>query len=114
MPLGHGRAKDGLLARLARHHPALAFAAITIAVPIAEEIVWRHLPLRSLRWRHKPFAVSLAFAATHAGKEALPVPQFMSGLNYWELHQVDGFWAAVVAHSTRNALGAAKYVCEKR
>ena len=48
------------------------------------------------------------FAAGHAGKDAVPVPQFVGGLNYWRLMRGRGYNHAVTAHVTQNALTFAK------
>jgi hypothetical protein len=124
LPLGHGR-KDSISKRkLIERHPYLATAAATIWAPASEEMVFREAPARvldrkgfdseSLTSKRTKLAVAAIFAAAHGGPDAVPLPQFVGGLNYGRIHEKRGLKAAVLAHSLNNTLAAAQYLAGQR
>lgn len=113
MSLRHGRAEDPRFKRFVCNHPILTMIHGSFLAPIAEEAVYRRLPSylldkngRSGLQTSAAIGISLVFAAGHCGPYGIPVPQFLGGLNYWEIQRVDGYRYAVIAHSVRNTLGA--------
>lgn len=91
--------------------PMAAIAIGMILSPHIEEYVCREQPSRYLDNTNHPgmqrgvgTLVSAAFAAGHAGREAIPLPQFVGGLNYWRLQRSRGFKHAVMAHALHNGL----------
>jgi membrane protease YdiL (CAAX protease family) len=112
--LRHGRGEDPRFKYFARQHPAFTVFHGSVISPIVEEAIFRYVPSCFLDRRGqyglelpKGALISLIFAASHSGPFGIPVPQFISGLNYWEIQRIGGFKYAVIAHSTRNTLGAA-------
>ena len=94
--------------------PVVAASSALVAAPLAEEFLLRKTPSDILdahgqqgMQRGKGVLIALAFASGHAGKEALPVPQFIGGLNYWRVMRARGYRSAVTAHATHNALSLA-------
>lgn len=94
--------------------PAAAVAAGLAIAPLAEEIAFRKTPSDVLNKRghtglqaRKGYAMATLFAAGHAGKDAIPMQQFVSGLNYWRLQRTRGARHAVLAHATNNTLSLA-------
>jgi|GEM_PF-4798667 len=110
--LRHGRAQDPRFKRFACKHPILTMIHGSLLAPIAEEAIYRQLPSYLLDRNERSgfqaptaIGISLVFAAGHCGPYGIPVPQFLGGLNYWEIQRVDGYRYAVIAHSMRNTLG---------
>ena len=124
VPLGHGRKDNASINRFAEEHPVLAASSSTLGTPITEELIFRELPSRvlekkgyddgSLVSRRAKLAIAGIFAATHAGPDAIPVPQFIGGLNYNRIHKKRGVKASMLAHATNNALYVAKHVIEQK
>lgn len=59
-------------------------------------------------------ATAVAFASGHAGKDAVPVPQFVGGLNYWRIMNARGYGPAVLGHVTHNILSGIHAIAENR
>lgn len=124
VPVGHGRKDNPKRNKFIEEHPALAVGAVTAWAPISEEFVFRELPARilekkgydndSLTSKRAKLAVAGIFAAAHGGSDAIPLPQFIGGLNYKRIHEKRGLGASVVAHSTNNALAAAQHIVKKK
>jgi hypothetical protein len=85
-----------------------------VVSPVVEELILRKTPSdyldrkgqEGLRGRQGVAAAAL-FAAGHAGpvgSNALPLPQFIGGLNYWRLQRMKGYKHAVLSHATQNAM----------
>ncbi len=117
--LGHGWHNSRLGKRF--NKPAVAVATGLVLAPVLEELVVRKIPSDVLdkqgsngSQKAVGTAVAAVFAVGHAGKEAIPVPQFIGGLNYWRLMRHRGYKHAVVAHATQNALSLAKSAMQMR
>jgi len=111
-PVLHGGREQGLTPERWRPDRALAFAvngvvAATI-VPFAEELFFRGLGVRALRFLGAAAAVAvtaLAFAFGHAVLAALP-PLVVFGLALgWVRLRSDSVWPGVAAHGLYNGLG---------
>lgn len=114
LSLRHGRETDPELKRFARKHPVLTVLHGSFIAPVGEEYVFRYLPSRALDKKGRSgfqastaITISLVFAAGHYGPSGIPVPQFLGGLNSWEIQRADGYAYAVITHSVRNTLGTA-------
>lgn len=107
--VGHGW-KNSRLGRLFSQ-PAVALGVGLVLSPHLEERICREQPSRYLdragrEGLQAPIGTLAAavFATGHAGREAVPVPQFVGGLNYWRLQRTRGFKHAVLAHALHNGL----------
>lgn len=124
LPLGHGRKNRPSRNEFIENHPALATGAAVVLAPVTEEIVFREAPSRlleskgydneSLTSKRAKLAITGIFAAAHAGPDAVPLPQFIGGLNYKRIHEKRGLKASILAHSTNNALAAIQYFTSKK
>lgn len=110
-PILHGGREQGLAPERWRPSRALAFAvnglvAATV-VPFAEELFFRGLGVRVLRFLGTPAAIvltALAFAFGHAVLAALPPLVFFGAALAWVRVRSDSVWPAVVAHAFYNGL----------
>lgn len=107
--IGHGW-KNSRAGR-AFSHPLVAIAVGMLVSPNVEEYVFRERPSRHLdaighQGGQKSIGTVIAatFALGHAGREAVPVPQFIGGLNYWRLQRSRGMAHAVLSHTIHNGL----------
>jgi membrane protease YdiL (CAAX protease family) len=124
LPLGHGRRNNTLRNDIISKHPILAAGAATVLAPIGEELLYRQLPAYllekkaieegSLIARKAKLGVAAIFAASHAGPNAIPIPQFIGGLNYSRIHEKRGLKYAILAHVTNNTLAAAKFALKNK
>lgn len=126
IPLGHGRRNDPKREAFINQHPLAAAGLSSVVAPISEELVYRELPDRILKSkgyeadstmsRRVKLGVVAVFGASpqHLGKDAIPIPQMLGGLNYNRIHRERGLKASTVAHITNNALGALHYAVKKR
>jgi uncharacterized protein len=96
---------------------ALGVFALVVLAPLGEELLFRGLLLRALvrRVRFWPAALisSVAFAAAHADAYLLwprAIALVLTGLALAWLYRWRGYWAAVVAHASVNAVAAAALV----
>ena len=124
IPLGHGRKNQTSRNDLIKQYPILAASAATLLAPITEELLYRELPDHilkkkgyegdSLRSKQIKLGVATIFAASHAGPNAIPIPQFIGGLNYGRIHEKRGLKYSILAHITNNTLAAAKYAIKNK
>ena len=96
---------------------ALGVIALVVLAPLGEELLFRGLLLRALarRLRFWPAALisSGTFAASHADAYVIwprAISVLVTGLALAWLYRRRGYWAAVVAHATVNAVAAAALV----
>ena len=107
--VGHGW-KDSRAGKFFQK-PLVNIVGGLVLSPIAEEAALRLTPSRWLNERGRGgleagtgVVVAALFAAGHAGKNAVPLPQFVGGLNYWRLMRARGFTHSVLAHAIQNGL----------
>ena len=120
---GHGRKDSRTRSQFIEEHPVLAGTLATVVAPVMEEIAFRELPKRYLDSKEDlppikrvaaELGVAAVFAAGHAGPNAVPLPQFIGGLNYLDIHRRHGLRHSIVAHVTNNTLSAIQYGIERR
>jgi hypothetical protein len=121
VPLGHGRNGSGLRQDLIEKYPRLATMAAIAVAPTVEEIMYREiLPSILEKYGYDPdskrtkLGRAAIFAASHAGPHAIPVPQFIGGLNYDRIHQNRGLKYSILAHVTNNTLAVTKFAISKK
>jgi membrane protease YdiL (CAAX protease family) len=110
-PLLHGGREQGFAPERWQPRHAVAFAvnglvAATV-VPFAEELFYRGLGVRALRFLGGSVAVAgsaVAFALGHAVLEALPPLLFFGLALGWVRLRSDSVWPGMVAHSFYNGL----------
>lgn len=111
--LGHGFQNTSLTENIKQSKLVSGIALIggLLVSPIVEEYAMRKIPSDYLdkKGKHGPqqeYGVALAglFAAGHTGPRAVPIPQFIGGLNYWRLIRSRGYGHAVLAHTVQNTL----------
>lgn len=124
IPLGHGRRDQESRNDLIKAHPILATGAATLLAPVTEELLFREIPARilekhgygesSLVSKRTKLGVAAVFGVAHTGPSAIPLPQFIGGLNYGRIHERRGLKYSILAHVTSNTLAAARYVITNR
>lgn len=124
VPLGHGRRDQKSRNDFIKDHPILAAGAATLFAPVTEELLFREVPAQILEKRgyeegssvskRTKLGVAAVFGAAHAGPSAIPLPQFIGGINYSRIHEKRGLKYSILAHVTSNTLAAARYVITNR
>lgn len=123
--LRHGRTDNETRNKVIEKHPVVAAALVTTAAPVAEELLYRHLPSKGLdrldsmeRGSGKrslaEIGITALFAAQHAGKDGIPLPQFLGGLVYQRAFSRRGLRHSIVAHATNNTLAVTEHLLSKK
>jgi membrane protease YdiL (CAAX protease family) len=123
--IGHGHRENPRRNELIQEHPVAAATGSLVWAPVSEEVVFRKIVPNALsrRLNYEPgsrqdrtakLAIAGLFAAAHAGPDAIPIPQFVSGIHYQKVHDSRGIGSAIAAHATSNTLAAARYVSKMR
>jgi membrane protease YdiL (CAAX protease family) len=124
LKLQHGRADNPTRNKVIEEHPVAAAALATVAAPIGEEILYRHLTAKGLdhldierdttKRTAAELGVTALFSAQHAGRDGLPIPQLIGGLVYQRAYNRRGLKGSITSHITNNALAVGEAVYRKR
>lgn len=118
----HGRSQDTKRNELFEKHKILSAVGMSVIVPAAEELFWRHGPAKITEHFtdnqriHRAVQIGMLalFTAQHAGKDGLPLNQMLGGANYQDIYNRHGFAKSTLSHITNNTLAVASHVIEKQ
>ncbi|MFI5212583.1 MAG: CPBP family intramembrane glutamic endopeptidase [Candidatus Saccharimonadales bacterium] len=123
LSLRHGRhTSSGTTTDTFEKHPILSAVGVSTIAPLGEELFWRHgaaligehFPDDSRLKSLMPLGSLALFAAQHAGKDGVPIPQLIGGALYQQRYNKHGLLHSVIAHATNNSIAVASYAMKKR
>jgi hypothetical protein len=122
--VGHGRADNPARNDFIEKHPKTAATLATVVAPIGEELLYRHTSNKGLNklgmekestGRHlAELGITALFAAQHVGKDGIPLPQLIGGLNYQRTYNRRGLKHSMLSHITNNSLAVTEAVISKK